>query len=206
MSGLRPLVATLALLALLLPTAARALDPALIESLRAGGYVLYFRHAQTDWTQSDRSKDTGWSSCAPTRMRQLSAAGRETARKVGEALRQLRIPVGQVLASEFCRTQETARLLGLGDVTVTPALINDTHAEHAGGTAALRDAAKRLMATPPPKGTNTVLVAHGNVFMLVSDRRPVEAGAAVLRPDGRGGFEVVTHVEPDEWIRLASPH
>lgn len=203
MSPLRCLVAALVLLSQPLPSTAHAADAALVEALRTGGYVLYFRHAQTDWTQSDRSKDAGWASCAPARMRQLSEAGRETARQVGDALRRLKIPVGQVLASEFCRTQETARLLGLGEVAVTRALINETHAEHAGGTAALRDAAKRLMATPPPKGTNTVLVAHGNVFMLVSDRRPVEAGAAVLRPDGRGGFEVVAHVGPDEWIRLA---
>lgn len=203
MPSLSRIIAALALLALTLPTTARAIDPVLLESLRAGGYVLYFRHAQTDWTQSDNAKGTGWASCAPARMRQLSEAGRETARKVGEALRRLKIPVGQVLASEFCRTHETARLLGLGDVAVTRALINETHAEHAGGTDALREAARRLMATPPPQGKNTVLVAHGNVFMLVSDRRPVEAGAAVLKPDGRGGFQVIAHVGPEEWIRAA---
>lgn len=203
MPSLRHIITALALLVLLLPTAARAIDPALLESMRAGGYVLYFRHAQTDWNQSDNAKGAGWASCAPARMRQLSDAGRETARKVGEAMRRLKIPVGQVLASEFCRTQQTAQLLGLGEVSVTRSLINATHAEHAGGTEALREAAMRLMATTPPQGTNTVLVAHGNVFMLVSDRRPVEAGAAVLKPDGRGGFQVIAHVAPEEWIRAA---
>lgn len=203
MPSLRRILSTFALLALTLPAGARAIEPALLESLRAGGYVLYFRHAQTDWNQSDNAKGAGWASCAPARMRQLSDAGRETARKVGDALRRLKIPVGQVLASEFCRTQQTAQLLGLGEVSVTRSLINATHAEHAGGTEALREAARRLMATPPPQGKNTVLVAHGNVFMLVSDRRPVEAGAAVLKPDGRGGFQVIAHLAPEEWIRAA---
>lgn len=199
MISLRRLAALAVLV--LLPPSAHAVEAALIDALRAGGYVLYFRHAQTDWTQSDNTTGAGWSSCAPSRMRQLSDAGRETARQVGEAMRRLKIPVGQVLASEFCRTQETAQLLGVGEVAVTRALINETHAEHAGGTDALREAARRLMATPPPQGKNTVLVAHGNVFMLVSDRRPAEAGAAVLKPDGRGGFQVIAHVGPEEWIR-----
>ncbi len=192
------------LLLLLVPAFAHAADRTLVESLRQGGYVLYFRHAQTDWSQSDRRHDAGWESCDPDEMRQLSAAGRETARQVGEAMRRLGIPVDRVLASGFCRTQETARLLGVGPVETSPNLLNATHARHVGGTEALRRGARRLLATPPPADTNTVLVAHGNVFMLVSDRRPVEGGAAVVRPDGKGGFEVVAHLAPEDWLRIAN--
>ena len=118
-------------------------------------------------------------------------------------MRRLRVPVGRVVASEFCRTQETARLLGLGAVETSRDLLNATHAEHAGGTEALRRGARRLLATQPPYGLNTVLVSHGNVFMLVSDRRPVEGGVAIVRPDGRGGFRVLGHVAPEDWTELA---
>jgi phosphohistidine phosphatase SixA len=186
------------------PLAGQAADAALVEALRGGGFVLYFRHAETDWSQTDRRHEAGWDSCDPAQMRQLSAAGRETARRVGEALRRLRIPVGRVVASEFCRTRETARLLALGAVETSRDLVNVTHAGQAGGTEALRQRARRLLATPPPAGTNVVLVSHGNVFMLVAEQRPVEGGAAILRPDGEGGFEIVAHVAPEDWRRLAA--
>lgn len=199
----RTFVAAL-LLWLGMPAPAAAIEPALLESLRTGGHVLYFRHAATEWSQADRHQDAGWESCAPAEMRQLSAAGRDTARRVGEAMRRLRIPVARVVASEFCRTMETARLLDLGPVETSRGLVNMTHAQHAGGVDALARRARTLMATMPPEGANTVLVGHGNVFMLVSDRRPVEAGAVVLRPDGAGGFEVVAHVAPAEWLALAN--
>lgn len=191
-------------LALLCPLPGHAADPALIEALRGGGFILYFRHAETDWKQTDRRHEAGWDSCDPAQMRQLSAAGRDSARRLGEALRRLRIPVGRVVASEFCRTRETARLLALGPVETSRDLVNTSHAEHAGGTEALRQRVRRLLATPPPAGTNVVLVSHGNVFMLVAEQRPVEAGAAIVRPDGEGGFEVVAHVAPEEWSRFAA--
>lgn len=188
---------------LLWPIPGRAVDPALVDALRAGGYILYFRHAATDWSQADRNRDADWDSCDPAQMRQLSDAGREVAKQVGDALRRLRIPVGQVVASDFCRARETARLLGLGPVETTSDLINTTHAEHVGGREALRRRVQRRMSIPPPPGTNTVLVAHGNVFMLVSEPRPVEAGTAIVRPNGNGGFELIAAVTPDEWIEFA---
>lgn len=199
----RAFIAGLLLLWLGMPAPGGAIEPALVEALRAGGYVLYFRHAATEWSQADRHQDSGWESCAPAEMRQLSDAGRETARRVGEAMRRLRIPVARVVTSEFCRTRETARLLNLGPVETHRGLVNTTHAQHAGGVESLARRARALLATVPPAGSNTVLVSHGNVFMLVSDRRPVEAGAVVLRPDGIGGFEVIAHVAPAEWLALA---
>ena len=39
---------------------------------------------------------------------------------------------------------------------------------------------------------------------MLANRRPAEAGAAIVRPDGKGGFDVVAHVEPQEWTELAA--
>src|SRR5512143_2013384 len=82
--------------------------PALLAALRSGGYILYFRHASTDFGQSDEQM-TGYEDCA--KQRNLTDAGRAEARAIGEALRDLRIPIGDVRASPFCRTMETARLM-----------------------------------------------------------------------------------------------
>lgn len=69
-----------------------------MEALRGGRYTIYFRHAPTDWSQSDQIEAAGdRASCEPDQMRQLSDIGRATARRMGEAIRALDIPVGKVL-------------------------------------------------------------------------------------------------------------
>ena len=56
----------------------------LIAALRKGGHILYFRHAQTNWSQYDQIRQAGdWLSCDPAEIRQLSDEGRDTARGVG---------------------------------------------------------------------------------------------------------------------------
>jgi len=76
--------------------------------LRSGGYVLYFRHAATDFSQNDE-KMKSYEDCAD--QRNLIDQGRADAKAAGAAIRELRIPVERVLASPFCRTVETAQLL-----------------------------------------------------------------------------------------------
>src|SRR4051812_30257389 len=83
-----------------------AATPPLVERLRRGGYVLALRHAATDQSMADNTRDLR--DCS--KQRNLSAAGRRQAQAIGRALRRLRIPVGTVLASPYCRTRATARL------------------------------------------------------------------------------------------------
>ncbi len=78
---------------------------ALVEALRQGGYVLYLRHASTDFGQNDEAM-TDYANCA--QQRNLTDAGRAEARAIGAAIKELRIPVGPVLASPYCRTRESA--------------------------------------------------------------------------------------------------
>src|SRR5215470_6602783 len=80
----------------------------LLAALRHGGFVLYFRHAATDFSQNDE-KMKRFEDCAD--QRNLVDQGRADARAAGAAIRELKIPVERVLASPFCRTVETAQLL-----------------------------------------------------------------------------------------------
>ena len=178
---------------------------ALVRALQGGGYNLYFRHAATDWSRSDRVSRAGdWTSCDPDRMRQLSDAGRATASRVGQAIRVLGVPVGRVLASPYCRTVETARLLGLGEVETTTDIMNLRVAEYFGGREAIAERARARLAVPPRAGTNTVLVAHGNVARLATGVYPDEGEAAVFRPRDGGRFEHVGNVSPEAWQQLAT--
>src|SRR6266403_1793708 len=82
------------------------------------------------------------------------------AKSMGDALRKLKIPVSKVQTSQFQRAVETGTLLGFGEVSSTADIAEGglvvTPNENNRRTAALRT----LAATPPPAGTNVVLVSH----------------------------------------------
>lgn len=86
--------------------AARA-DEALWRELRRGGLVIVMRHASTVQGLGDppgfRLED-----CAT--QRNLSEAGRDEARRVGERLRHERVRIERVYTSPWCRCRETATL------------------------------------------------------------------------------------------------
>ncbi len=173
---------------------------ALLQALRSGGFSIYFRHAATDWSLQDQVTQVGdWESCDPMRMRQLSDEGRRAAEAIGEAMRAQNIPVGQVLASPYCRTIETARLLGLGDVEPTTDVVNLRVAAFFGGRDAIIATARRLLSIPPKAGTNTVIVAHGNVAREATPVYPGEGEGVVFKGDGNGGFDYVGRIAADQW-------
>lgn len=187
------------------PHAAEPSDRSLVDALRDGGYNIYVRHAATDWSQQDLvSERDDWLSCDGDEIRQLSDEGRETAKALGVALRRLQIPVSELLASPYCRTMETARLLGLGDVQPSNAVINMRVASFFGGSDAVIESARRLLGSAPPGKGNRVVVAHGNVARLATPVYPSEAEAVVFRPNGSGGFDVVARLTPARWATLAA--
>ena len=178
-------------------------DPALVDALRSGGYNIYFRHVSTDWSQSDDLRQADdWLNCEPTQMRQLSDAGRADAVAIGSAIRKLGIPVSEVLASPYCRTVETARLMEVGEVTTSTAVMNLRAAEYFGGRAAIVATARALLATLPKPGTNRIIVAHGNVAQASTPVYPAEGEGVVFRPDGKDGFYLVGRINPTDWPRL----
>ncbi len=197
------LIGWFAILLLANAGAPAAVADGMLDALRAGGNNIYFRHVATDWSQSDRVFEADdWLSCDATRMRQLSDAGRADARRIGDAIRRLAIPVGEVLASPYCRTMETARLMALGPVIASTDVMNLRSAEYFGGRGAIVASARKLLATPPPAGSNRVIVAHGNVAREATPVYPAEGEGLVFRPDGDGGFELIGRVVPDAWARL----
>jgi len=180
------------------PAQDRLSGRALVEALRGGGYVLYFRHAATDFSQDDTNTQN-LRNCRT--QRNLNAQGRADARAIGRAVRELRIPVGTVLASRYCRTRQTAsvafgRVRTTLDLTSLPS--SPTAAERNRRIAALR----RLLGTRPRRSVNSVLVAH--LFNIEAAANvPLEEGeAAVFKPLGRSRFRLVATVTPREWAGL----
>lgn len=170
-------------------------DRRLVEALRQGGHTIFFRHGPTDPNQRD-TDPTNLANCAT--QRNLTDAGREQARAIGEALRALRIPVGQVLSSEYCRAREYALLLFSREPDVEPSLVLPdplTEEQRARNTEALMGMLER----EPQPGTNRFMVAHSpNIRLAAGVDLPEEGGAAVFRHEG-GTPELVARVRPGEW-------
>lgn len=188
------------------PTSAQPTTPGtilpesdLIDALRRGGYVIYFRHATTTPEQADTT-DPKLGRCEA--QRNLSADGRRMAAEIGGAFKTLRIPVGKVVSSPFCRTVDTATL-AFGRHEVSDALyfaIGVGKTEREQQVLALR----QMLATPPARGTNTVLVAHHLNLKEATGVWPKREGEAhVFRPRPEGGFDYVGEVSSDAWKRRA---
>src|SRR5512137_714544 len=87
----------------------------LLAALRQGGHALLIRHAQTEPGVGD-PPGLRLDDCRT--QRNLSTAGREQARAIGEALRARGIPVAEVRSSQWCRCLDTARLAFAGHAPV----------------------------------------------------------------------------------------
>ncbi len=202
--GARPLAAVLGstvALALLSTGAAahRAVEPKLGTALSSGGLVLVVRHAMTDQSKQDETP-VDLSDCST--QRNLSAQGRADARTIGEGIRRLKVRVGLVLTSAFCRTRETARLAFSGRGRVSRALSNTVSAAHDAAWQAQVRAFRRLLGTKPAPDTVTALVTHGILTSEATGLTLEEGETLVFRPLGHSRFRLVGRILPADWAAL----
>jgi len=172
----------------------------LVKGLQSGGYLVYFRHAETNRSQVDQDRND-LSNCAT--QRNLSEAGRAQARGIGEAIRTLNIPIGKVMTSPYCRCQDTAQLaFGKSEVSVDLRFgLGDDRQQ----TAHLSQALKEMLSTPPANGTNTVLVSHSANLKETTGIWPEPEGAAyIFKPVPGMNFEYLGRLPPDAWARQTS--
>jgi phosphohistidine phosphatase SixA len=186
------------IVAVLAVSSAEAASPSLGEQLRRGGVVLVIRHAATDQSKPDQDA-VDLKDC--TTQRNLSALGRTDAKRIGNGARRVRLRIGAVLSSPFCRTLETARL-AFGRATVNLALLNTIVADHNAAWRRQISAARRLFATKPVPGRITVLVTHGSVVGDVTGLSLEEGETLVFRPLGGVKFRLVGRILPRAWAAL----
>lgn len=170
-------------------SATSAKDAALAKALKQGGVVLVMRHAITE-NATDRVETIG--DC--TTQRNLSAEGREQARRIGRDVKALGVPVDRVLASPLCRAKETADL-AFGHGTARMALLS---AGEEATPADDRRIRKLRAMTSAPAGSATVLVTHtGNIGGAF--HQSVQEGDVVVLRDGK----LLGIVAAGDWKRLA---
>src|SRR5215831_19193365 len=176
---------------------------ALVTALRQGGFIILMRHASSP----QQPPSSGNANPDNVKVeRQLDDAGRSTAMAMGKALRDLKIPVGEVLSSPTYRALETARLAQWTNVTPVPELGDNgqgmTRVVPEEQTAWLK---RRV--TQTARGTNTILITHLpniNRAFPESSSGLSDGEALIFSPDGKGGATVVARVKIEEWPRLIS--
>lgn len=196
------LVATMNLMVAAAPASAEdklATLSSVLGELRKGGLVIYFRHGATDQTgPSDEAADL--MKCET--QRNLSAAGRAETTQMGKAFHALRIPVGTVTTSPFCRCKDTAKL-AFGRFTVS----NDLYFAIGTGateTKRLAESLRQMLATLPAKATNAVIISHtANLREAVGIWPKPEGVAYIFRPLPEGKFEPIAMVLPEDWGKIA---
>ncbi|HEX5420388.1 MAG TPA: histidine phosphatase family protein [Gammaproteobacteria bacterium] len=200
------LAAAMAIFAVLAarPTAAQTLEgQALVSALREGGYVIVMRHAHAPRALANAA-DAAPGNTAHER--QLDAEGQRTAKAMGEALRRLRIPIGEILSSPTFRARQTVRLLGVGQAKPMAELGEGKEGMKADNTGKRPAWLRNRAATPPAPGSNTLIVTHlPNLVGAFGDaaKGTGDGGALIVRPNGREPV-VVGRIAIDEWPRLAS--
>ena len=172
----------------------------LLGELQNGGYIIYFRHAQTEKDYADQvTADV--QNCSTQRV--LSEEGVQQALAIGEGFKSAEIPIGTVTSSEYCRAFTTAAL-AFEDYQKDPALnflpfedYTDEQVEE------MKANVMPLLTATPADGTNNVIVGHDDIFESATGIYPDPQGIAyVVKPDGSGGMEVVANMLPEEWDQL----
>jgi len=174
-------------------SSALAIDKALWHTMQKGGHVLLIRHGPTDTLTHSTHPRADFENCVS--QNNLSPDGQMVAKRIGKAFKKMRIPIGDVLAGPYCRTQDTARL-AFGKYQVWDALDLATALpdEEANRRNAL--VAERVGNFKGKK--NMVLVTHKpNVDALTLEL--IEPGTVlVLKPEGNSGFQVVGRVNQED--------
>ena len=162
---------------------------ALKAALRRGGLVLYLRHTENGLItqQCDTSN--------------LTPRGEADAVRIGQAIRELKLPIGKIFSSDICRVRDTARLVDLGAVEITEDLTNmpkrdgqDIHA-----------ARMKLLATPPPAGNHHLLVSHIHGGEREEQAIYLDLGEIIVyRPNGKGGSDAIARIRMEDWPNLAA--
>jgi phosphohistidine phosphatase SixA len=207
-TGPRWLQLTVVLVALTFAGALRAQSlsgAGLVAALRQGGYVLVMRHASSPLATPD--KDTADPENTALE-RQLDESGRETAREMGIAIKQLGIPIGTVFSSPAYRALETVRLASLGTPRPVPELnVGAQNMTQAAADTTRSAWLRKEVGEGTRRGTDTLIVTHApNIIAAFRDSASglVDGETMVFRPDGQGGATLVARVKIEEWGHLAA--
>jgi len=164
---------------------AQASPEELVAAMEEGGKVIFLRHAATNAGEIDTGELENRAG-----QRNLSEAGIEQAKALGDAFRKTNISFSRILTSPVFRARDTGEIaFGAENIEVTMELVAD---DYAGPRLQFMiESTKRLLNTAPPEGTNILLIGHRTPLQMATrqdfpDSILPEGAMAVFEPAGDG--------------------
>ena len=157
------------------------------EAMRRPGAIALMRHAYAPGTGDPDDFRLG--DCST--QRNLNDAGRDQARRIGEAFRANGVEVDRVLTSQWCRSAETAALLGLGDPEPLPSLNSFFDARQ---RRAEQTAATVAFLRSQPEDRRLVLVTHQVNITALTGRGTASGEFVVIDLTPAGEVEVLGEI------------
>jgi phosphohistidine phosphatase SixA len=148
-------------------------------ALVKGGHVAVIRHGNAPPGYGD---PPGFKIDDCKTQRNLDEIGREEARALGDAFRSHGVHVERILSSPVCRCLETARLMAVGPVETSWALVPEIEPS---SSVRLRELKEMVSAWRGP-GT-LVLVTHGFTVRALLGFLPIQGETVVLKPGSGSG-------------------
>lgn len=175
-------------------------SPELLTKLRQGGYLIFFRHAKTPNYKDPIERDPDDpqpGNCSG--QRNLSDEGIAQSRALGQAFRDLEIPYGIVRSSPYCRCMDTAWYAFGRYERDRGLLLHGTEPEQDPPEGIIWRDIRNLAKLAPLPGTNSLYISHGTVGEVFGAGYLDEGEAVIVKPDGKGGWTLVTRVKSDQW-------
>ena len=128
-----------------------------------GGYVIVLRHANASVGEDIVTSPLPqwWKSCDSNVARQISELGKNNAKKIGNALKKLSVPVSATISSEFCRAVQTFENMALGLNIAQDRRLN--HENESNKLVMWEDVFQVIKDNPKNDGI-VVLVGHYNMY------------------------------------------
>jgi broad specificity phosphatase PhoE len=161
------------------------------RGLRAGGLVILMRHASTESGLGD-PQGLRIGDCAT--QRNLSKAGLEEARRVGERLREERVPIGPVYTSPWCRCRDTAMAaFGRAEDWEPLSSFFDFRDREPDYSERVRRRIGSYGVRHP--GGNVVMVTHNVNIGALTQHSVGTSEMVIVRPEGCCGLRVVARLK-----------
>jgi phosphohistidine phosphatase SixA len=182
---MRCLTLTLAVIGVVLAASVPAIaQEDLVAALRTPGHIGLMRHSTAPGSDDPPNFKLG--ECST--QRNLSAGGRAQAEAIGARLRQAGLTSVRLVSSQWCRTLDTARLLGIGPVEELPTL--NSLVSYPGRSATMTADVRRWI-QQQDLSRPTILVSHQINLGAIVNAYPNEGDIVVVQRTAAGELRVL---------------
>lgn len=175
--------------------------PAHIKQLRAGGYVLYFRHGLTDNSRPDRTPTVDLNDCST--QRPLSVEGINLMKDVGRGIRKANIPVSEFFVSPMCRAKDSARAIFPDATFTTDSLLINAANMTSEEKKPLLEKTRAMISTTVTTANNRAVVGHAPILIDMMGYLPKEGTCVIFKPLGDNKYEYIASIPPQHWQKIA---